>query len=72
MREARRILNLMSDSHLNNLIDFCGKTFSEDDFQGLEDIDFQGKTLLEALKKPKSTLAIAYFVTLIFRSALKV
>ncbi len=71
MREARRILSLMSDNHLNNFIDFCGKTFAEDSFQGLEEIDFQGRTLLKALKKPKSTLVIAYFMTLIFRSAFK-
>jgi digeranylgeranylglycerophospholipid reductase len=71
MRQARRLLNLMPDKYINHLIDFCRKTFTEKDLYGLEEIDFQGRVLLKMLKRPKSTLVLGYFATLILRSIFK-
>ncbi|MEM1588988.1 MAG: NAD(P)/FAD-dependent oxidoreductase [Candidatus Bathyarchaeia archaeon] len=71
MREIRKMLNILSDEKLDDFIGFCKKNFGENGLQDLGDIDFQGRMLLKALRKPRNATVIMYFASLIFRSAFK-
>lgn len=71
MWRIRKMLNVISDRKLDNFIGFCKKNFEENGLQDLEDIDFQGRMLLKALRKPRNAMVIAYFALLTFRSAFK-
>ncbi|MEM0057624.1 MAG: NAD(P)/FAD-dependent oxidoreductase [Candidatus Bathyarchaeia archaeon] len=71
MLEIRKILGLMSDEDINCFIEFCKKSFRENDFQNLRDLDFQGRLLIKALQKPKSVMVMAYLAALIFRNAFR-
>ncbi|MCS7124097.1 MAG: NAD(P)/FAD-dependent oxidoreductase [Candidatus Bathyarchaeota archaeon] len=71
MREIRKILDRIHDKELDNFISLCRRNFGEEDFQDLIETDFQGRALLRAVKKPRITAAIAYFLLLSLKSILK-
>ncbi len=52
MRRIRLMLNRLSDKKLDNIISLCSQFRLGDELQKLEDIDFQGKTMLQLLRKP--------------------
>jgi len=60
MRRIRLILNRLSDKKLDNIISLCSQLHLSDELQKLEDIDFQGKAVLQLLRKP-SAFAVALY-----------
>ncbi len=60
MRRIRLILNRLSDKKLDNIISLCSQLRLSDELQKLEDIDFQGKAVLQLLRKP-SAFAVALY-----------
>ncbi len=60
MRRIRLILNRLSDKKLDNIISLCSQLRLSDELRKLEDIDFQGKAVLQLLIKP-SAFAVALY-----------
>ena len=60
MRRIRLMLNRLSDKKLDNIISLCSQFRLGEEIQKLEDIDFQGKAILQLLRKPRS-LAVALY-----------
>jgi len=70
MREARKMLNMTSDKGLDDLIGFCSKVRLEKALQDLREIDFQGRTLLNAWRNPRIMAALVYFLLISFGNVL--
>lgn len=64
MLRMRRFLNALSDEQLDAALRFCARVGVDKALGDVEEIDFQGQTLLAVLKKPAMWTALAYFVTL--------
>ncbi len=62
MLRMRRTLDSMSDAQLDKLLNLCSKLGLDKTLSQVEDIDFQGKTILRALRKPRMLAALAYFI----------
>jgi digeranylgeranylglycerophospholipid reductase len=62
MLKARRLLNSMSDEKLDDVISFCCRFGLDKVFQNVEDMDFQGRSLLRTLRRPRMTLAFLYLL----------
>jgi len=60
MRRMRLMLNRLSDKKLDNTISLCSQFRLGHELQKLEDIDFQGKAILQLLRKP-GALAVALY-----------
>ncbi len=60
MRRIRLILNRLSDKKLDNIISLCSQLRFSDELQKLEDIDFQGKAVLQLLRKPRAFAVALY------------
>jgi digeranylgeranylglycerophospholipid reductase len=61
MIKMRKTLDAMSDERLDNLIGMCAKLGLDKTLQKVEDIDFQGRTLLHFLRSPRILTAVGYF-----------
>jgi digeranylgeranylglycerophospholipid reductase len=61
MVRMRKTLDAMSDRRLDALIGLCTKLALNKTLQKVEDIDFQGRTLLHILRSPSSLAALSYF-----------
>lgn len=61
MVRMRKTLDAMSDKRLDGLIGLCTKLSLDKTLQKVEDIDFQGRTLLHALRSPRLLPALSYF-----------
>jgi digeranylgeranylglycerophospholipid reductase len=61
MVRMRRTLDALSDVRLDNLIGLCSKLGLEKTLRNVEDIDFQGRTLLRVLRSPRVLTALGYF-----------
>jgi len=61
MLRVRRALNAMSDRKLDNMISLCNKLRLEQAFGNIEDIDFQGRSLVRLLRSPRMLTALFYF-----------
>jgi digeranylgeranylglycerophospholipid reductase len=61
---ARRFLNRISDKQLSDAIGFADKVGFERSLRDVDEIDFQGRTLLTMLKKPASYAILAYLAGL--------
>jgi digeranylgeranylglycerophospholipid reductase len=72
MREARKMLNRVSDKRLDDLIGFCNKVRLEKSLQDLREIDFQGRTLLHTWRNPRIIAALVYFLLISFENGLSV
>jgi hypothetical protein len=57
----RKMLSAMSDSQIDAALGFCAKIGLERALKKVEDIDFQGRSLLHALGKPRALAALGYF-----------
>ncbi len=66
MRKARRALNTFSDKKIDRAVQFANKLGLDDAFRNIDEIDFQGQTLLTMLRKPAAYAALAYLVGLYF------
>ncbi len=60
MRRIRLMLNHLSDKKLDNIISLCSRLRLSNELQKLQDIDFQGKAVLQLLRKP-SAFAVALY-----------
>ncbi len=66
MLRLRKMLDSLSDDKIDDAISFCGKIGLDETVQCLEDIDFQGRSLLRSLPKPRMLAALFYFFFLCF------
>jgi len=62
MLKTRRMLNALSDDRIDNAITFCTKIGLDKTLQNIEDIDFQGRSLLRMLWNPRFSVALLYFL----------
>ena len=61
MLRLRRFLNSLSDERLDEMLRVCGKLGVDRALRDVDEIDFQGKMLLTAVRKPAMVAALAYF-----------
>ncbi len=61
MLRLRRFLNSLSDEKLDEMLRVCGKLGVDKALKDVDEIDFQGKMLLTAMRKPSMAAALAYF-----------
>ncbi len=66
MLRMRKFLNALSDEQLDAALRFCSRTGVNKALADIEEIDFQGHTLLSVFKKPAMWTALAYFFALYF------
>ena len=61
MLRIRRFLDSLSDQRLDEMLRFCGKIGVDKALRDVDEIDFQGKMCLTAVKKPQMLAALTYF-----------
>ncbi len=61
MLRLRRFLDSLSDEKIDEMLRVCGKLGVNKALKDVDEIDFQGKMLLTAIKKPAIAAALAYF-----------
>ncbi len=61
MLRLRRFLNSLSDECLDEMLRVCRKLGVDSALRDVDEIDFQGKMLLTAMRKPAMAAALAYF-----------
>lgn len=61
MLRLRRFLDSLSDEKLDEMLRVCGKLGVDKALRDVDEIDFQGKMLLTAIRKPAIAAALAYF-----------
>jgi digeranylgeranylglycerophospholipid reductase len=66
MLRLRRFLDSLSDERLDEMLRVCGKLGVDKAMRDVDEIDFQGKMLLTAVRKPAMAAALAYFGMLYF------
>jgi digeranylgeranylglycerophospholipid reductase len=64
MLRLRRFLDSLSDEKLDDVLRVCGKFGVDKALKDVDEIDFQGKLLLTAIKKPAMIATLAYFAML--------
>jgi len=64
MLRIRKFLDALSDERVDKALRFCARLGLNRTLQNVEEIDFQGQTLLKILKKPAIWAALAYFFML--------
>ena len=64
MLRIRGFLDAVSDEKMDDALRFCKKVGLEEALRNVEEIDFQGQTLLGMLTKPAAYAALAYFLLL--------
>lgn len=64
MLRIRNMLDGMSDDKIDDAIAFCTKLGLDKVIDKVEDIDFQGRSLLHILRNPKMFMALFYFLAL--------
>jgi digeranylgeranylglycerophospholipid reductase len=60
MRQIRLMLNRVSDTRFDSIIRLCSQLHVNEKLQGLGDIDFQGKAVLQLLKSPGAWTIMMY------------
>jgi digeranylgeranylglycerophospholipid reductase len=61
MLKLRHFLDSLSDEELDEMLQVCGKLGVDKALRDVDEIDFQGKLLLNVLRKPAILAALAYF-----------
>jgi geranylgeranyl reductase family protein len=64
MLRIRRVFDALSDEKVDGALRFCARFGLNKTLQNVEEIDFQGQTLLKVMKKPSALAALAYFLML--------
>jgi flavin-dependent dehydrogenase len=64
MLRIRGFLDAVSDEKMDDALRFCKKVGLEKALRNVEEIDFQGQTLLKTFRKPGIFAALAYFLLL--------
>ena len=62
MVRMRKTLNAISDERLDRLIRMCARLGLEKTLKNVNDIDFQGQSLLRALRNPRMLTIVSYFL----------
>ena len=62
MLRMRRMLNSLSDSRIDGMIDLCKKLGVDNVLERVGDLDFQGRTLIPMIKYPSALAVISYFL----------
>ena len=62
MLRMRRMLNSLSDSKIDGMIDLCNRLGIDDVLEKFGDIDFQGRSLIPMIKHPRTLAVISYFI----------
>jgi digeranylgeranylglycerophospholipid reductase len=60
MRQIRLMLNRLPDKRLDGIIKLCSQMHVDQKLQDLDDIDFQGKAVLQLLKSPRAWTVLLY------------
>jgi len=60
MRRIRLMLNRLSDKRLDSIIRLCSQLHVDEKLKDLDDIDFQGKAVLQLLKSPGAWTILMY------------
>ncbi len=61
MLRLRRFLGSLSDEKIDEMLRVCGKIGVNKALKDVDEIDFQGKMLFTAIRKPAMAAALAYF-----------
>jgi digeranylgeranylglycerophospholipid reductase len=61
MLRIRRFLDSLSDQRFDEMLRVCGKLGVDKALRDVDEIDFQGKMLLTAVRKPSMLAALTYF-----------
>jgi geranylgeranyl reductase family protein len=61
MLRIRRFLDSLSDQRFDEMLRVCGKLGVDKALRDVDEIDFQGKMLLNAARKPSMLAALTYF-----------
>jgi digeranylgeranylglycerophospholipid reductase len=61
MLRIRRFLDSLSDQRFDEMLRVCGKLGVEKALRDVDEIDFQGKLFLTAVRKPSMLAALTYF-----------
>jgi digeranylgeranylglycerophospholipid reductase len=64
MLRLRHFLDSLSDEKLDDVLRVCGKLGVDKALKDVDEIDFQGKLLLTAIRKPAMIATLAYFAML--------
>ena len=64
MLRIRRFLDSLSDEKIDDALRFCRRVGLDEALANVDEIDFQGQTLLRMLKKPNAVAALVYFLLL--------
>jgi len=62
MLRIRRFLDSLSDERLDEALSICNRLELDKALWGVDEIDFQGRTLLKVVTKPAAFAMLAYFV----------
>lgn len=62
MLKMREVLDTLSDQKVDQIISMCSRLGLSKAFRNVEEIDFQGRTLLHALRSPRMLTAMVYFL----------
>jgi digeranylgeranylglycerophospholipid reductase len=62
MLRMRRMLDSMSDSRIDGMIDLCRRLGVDSVLEKVGDLDFQGRTLISMIKYPGTLAVISYFL----------
>ena len=62
MLKIRRMLNSLSDSRLDRMINLCKKLSVDSVLEKVGDLDFQGRSLISMIKYPATMAVISYFL----------
>jgi digeranylgeranylglycerophospholipid reductase len=62
MLRMRRMLDSLSDSRIDGMIDWCRKLGVDNVLEKVGDLDFQGRTLIPMIKYPGTLAVISYFL----------
>ncbi|MCK4884814.1 NAD(P)/FAD-dependent oxidoreductase, partial [Candidatus Bathyarchaeota archaeon] len=62
MLRMRRMLNSLSDSRIDGMIDLCRKLGVDSVLEKVGDLDFQGRSLISVIKYPGTLAVISYFL----------
>jgi geranylgeranyl reductase family protein len=62
MCQTRKLLNHLSDSKIDKLVDLCEKLKVNSLLEEAGNIDFQGRSIIRMIKHPTALILIAYFL----------
>jgi flavin-dependent dehydrogenase len=64
MLRMRKLLNRMSDKTMDNAINLCRRVGLNKALEGVQEIDFQGQSLLHFMRSPRMLTTLGYFLYL--------